>query len=299
MNKLLDGRHVVEEISKEISFSMNKERRLTGAFIQVGHNPASDTYVRNKLILCEKWGINPAHHKFPEDVTEEELIDFIEELNSCNKIHGIMVQLPLPDHIDEQRVINAIAPEKDIDGFTDINKGRLMNGDPRAIIPCTPKGIMTMLEVYGLSDLKGKKVTIVGRSNIVGKPLAQLMINKGAMVVVCNSNTPKAEIVKQIKSSHIFVSAIGRANYFNQRFFVEHTRGIRLDEPLVGVVCPIAIDVGINRDKDGKLCGDISKDLHKYFEYVTPVPNGVGRTTVLEVVRNIGKCWEVQNGKHR
>lgn len=299
MSKLLDGRYVVEEISKEISFSMNRERRLTGAFIQIGHNPASDTYVKNKLILCEKWGINPVYHRFNEGVSEKIVIRFIEELNKNATIHGIMIQLPLPKHINEQRVINAIAPEKDIDGFTDINKGRLMNGDPRAIIPCTPKGIMTMLEVYGLSDLKGKKVTIVGRSNIVGKPLAQLMINKGATVVVCNSNTPKAEIAKQIKSSHIFVSAIGKANYFNQRFFVEHIKGFRLDEPLVGMVCPIAIDVGINRDEDGKLCGDISKDMHKYFNYITPVPNGVGRTTVLEVVRNIEKCWEVQNAEYR
>lgn len=148
-----------------------------------------------------------------------------------------------------------------------------MTGDPRAIAPCTPMGIITILKHCGLQDLEGKKVTIIRRR--------------------------KKEMVQQIISSDIFISAIGQPNYFNQRFFVEHIGGVRLDEPLIGAVCPVAIDVGIDRNEDGKLCGDISKDLHKYFSWVTPVPNGAGRTTVLSVVQNIQKCWEVQNSKHR
>ena len=190
-----------------------------------------------------------------------------------------MVQLPLPPHLNEETVINAIAPEKDIDGFTNVNKGKLMIGDKTAIIPCTPKGIMTILEHQGI-DLNGKFVTIVGRSNIVGKPLAQLMINAGATVTICNSKTDIERIATSIATSDIFVSAIGQENYFNKAFF----HWLELSEV-------IAIDVGINRDKEGKLCGDIDKELYEEFKDVTSVPGGVGVMTVLEVIRNSLECY--------
>lgn len=247
------------------------------AFIQVGENEASNVYVRNKIKLCKEVGIEVEHIKFKEIISEGELINFIEFLNKQKEIHGIMVQLPLPKHIDEQAVINTIDPKKDIDGFTAINKGKLMLGDDSALIPCTPKGIMTILEHQKI-DLNGKNVVIVGRSNIVGKPLAQLMINKGATVTVCNSKTSKYLLKYLISTSDIFISAIGQANYFNYE-----TLDVYLSDT-------IAIDVGINRDSDGKLCGDIDKELYDEFKAVTSVPGGVGLITVLEVIRNSIEC---------
>lgn len=249
------------------------------AFIQVGDNPASNVYVRNKIELCKEVGIEAKHIQYNKETSQEVLLYNIEKLNNNKNIHGIMVQLPLPKHINEQDVINAIAPDKDIDGFTNVNKGKLMIGDKSAIIPCTPKGIMTILEHQGI-DLNGKNVTIVGRSNIVGKPLAQLMINAGATVTVCNSKTDVERLVTSVVTSDIFVSAIGQANYFNKEFF----RWCDLNYVT-------AIDVGINRDEEGKLCGDIDKELYEEFKDVTSVPGGVGIMTVLEVIRNSLECY--------
>lgn len=249
-------------------------------FIQIGENPASNVYVRNKINLCKEVGIEVKHIQGDEETSQEALINSIKRFNLDKDIHGIMVQLPLPEHISEEAVINAIAPEKDIDGFTTINKGKLMIGDKDAIIPCTPKGIMTILEHQGI-DLNGKFVTIVGRSNIVGKPLANLMINAGATVTVCNSKTDKIILNCLIASSDIFISAIGKANHFNKNTFEFY----RLDNT-------IAIDVGINRDNEGKLCGDIDKELYDSFKDVTSVPGGVGIMTVLEVIKNSIECYE-------
>ena len=249
-------------------------------FIQIGENPASNVYVRNKINLCKEVGIEVKHIQGDEETSQEALINSIKRFNLDKDIHGIMVQLPLPEHISEEAVINAIAPEKDIDGFTTINKGKLMIGDKTAITPCTPKGIMTILKHQGI-DLNGKFVTIVGRSNIVGKPLANLMINAGATVTVCNSKTDKIILNCLIASSDIFISAIGKANHFNKNTFEFY----RLDNT-------IAIDVGINRDNEGKLCGDIDKELYDSFKDVTSVPGGVGIMTVLEVIKNSIECYE-------
>lgn len=249
-------------------------------FIQIGENPASNVYVRNKINLCKEVGIEVKHIQGDEETSQEALINSIKRFNLDKDIHGIMVQLPLPEHISEEAVINAIAPEKDIDGFTTINKGKLMIGDKDAIVPCTPKGIMTILEHENI-DLQGKNVVIVGRSNIVGKPLANLMINAGATVTVCNSKTDEIILNCLIANSDIFISAIGKANHFNKNMFEFY----RLDNT-------IAIDVGINRDKEGKLCGDISKELYDEFKAVTSVPGGVGVMTVLEVIKNSIECYE-------
>ncbi len=248
------------------------------AFIQVGENPASSVYVRNKIKLCKEVGIEVDNIHFGENVSEKGLIKYIQFLNKNKCIHGVMVQLPLPVHINEQAVINAIASEKDIDGFTAVNKGKLMLSDESALIPCTPKGIMTILKHQEV-ELEGKNVVIVGRSNIVGKPLAQLMINKGATVTVCNSKTNKYLLKYLISTSDIFISAIGQANYFNYE-----TLDVYLSDT-------IAIDVGINRDSDGKLCGDIDKELYDEFKAATSVPGGVGLITVLEVIRNSIECY--------
>ena len=254
-------------------------------FIQIGENPASNVYVRNKINLCKEVGIEVKHIQGDEETSQEALINSIKRFNLDKDIHGIMVQLPLPEHISEEAVINAIAPEKDIDGFTTINKGKLMIGDKDAIIPCTPKGIMTILEHENI-DLQGKNVVIAGRSNIVGKPLANLMINAGATVTVCNSKTNKDYLSYLFFNADIFVSAIGKANYFNEKFFLDNRM---LTEYLEDT---IAIDVGINRDNEGKLCGDISKELYDSFKDVTSVPGGVGVMTVLEVIKNSIECYE-------
>ena len=278
MSNIINCKEIRE---KELEKLKEKDLSMcTVAFVQVGNNPASNVYVRNKIKLCEELGIEVIHYKLIEKIKEEDLLDVIDDLNNDDSITGIMVQLPLPDHIREEVVIDAIAPEKDIDGFTTVNKGKLMVGANDAIIPCTPKGILTILEHESV-DLKGKNVVIVGRSNIVGKPLANLLINKCATVTVCNSNTSLYEIGYAIDNCDIFISAIGKANYWNS---------YRLDGSYLKDT--IAIDVGINRDEEGKLCGDIDKSTYDMFKKVTSVPGGVGVMTVLEVIRNIVELYE-------
>ena len=278
MSNIINCKEIRE---KELEKLKEKDLSMcTVAFVQVGNNPASNVYVRNKIKLCEELGIEVIHYELIEKIKEEDLLDVIDDLNNDDSITGIMVQLPLPDHIREEVVIDAIAPEKDIDGFTTVNKGKLMVGANDAIIPCTPKGILTILEHESV-DLKGKNVVIVGRSNIVGKPLANLLINKGATVTVCNSNTPLYKIGYAIDTCDIFISAIGKANYWNS---------YRLDGSYLKDT--IAIDVGINRDEEGKLCGDIDKSTYDMFKKVTSVPGGVGVMTVLEVIRNIVELYE-------
>lgn len=277
---------------KEIE-RIKMEEDLTGCkavFVQVGENPASDVYVRNKIKLCEEVGIDVKHIHFSEAISEQELVDFIVTMNLDDSIHGIMVQLPLPKHINEDRIINVISPLKDLDGFTHVNKGKLMVGDETAMVACTPAGIMDILDHIG-EDVKGKNVVIVGRSNIVGKPLAQLLINRGATVTVCNSSTPKKVVATNIACSEIFISAIGIANYFNKEFFDE-----QLNLGSESMLAKVAIDVGINRDENNKLCGDISRDLYDKFEVITPVPGGVGIMTVLNVIKNIIRCYKLQTG---
>lgn len=288
---LLDGKEIYEVEKEKLIKEDNS--KLSAVFVQVGNNSASNFYVARKMELCTDVGILAHHLHYDEDITEEELLKRIDLLNRDESVTGFMVQLPLPKHIDESKIINAISPEKDIDGFTHMQKGRLMEGVD-CILPCTPKGIMTMLKHYCLDDLEGKKVVIVGRSNIVGKPLAMMMINAGATVTVCNSKTDKYDLAHLIMGCDIFISAIGQANYFDKEFFATHGYEAVIDYGDVGI-CPVAIDVGINRDSKGKLCGDIDRELYDYFDFVTPVPGGVGKTTVLEVVKNIRECYNIQS----
>lgn len=271
---IIDGKEFSKKILEEISNEQKeiverKNLRPAGlAVIIVGENPASQVYVRNKTRACEKVGFYSKTIKLEENISENDLIKKIEELNEDNKIDGILVQLPLPKHIDELKVINSIKPEKDVDGFSNVNVGKMVIGDESGFLSCTPYGIMQLLEGYDI-DVDGKDVVVVGRSNIVGKPMAMMLIQKGATVQVCNSRTK--DLSKKLKKADIIVVAVGVP------------RMIKATDVKEGVV---VIDVGINR-VDGKLCGDVDyEDVAQKASYITPVPGGVGPMTIASLIKN-------------
>lgn len=232
--------------------------------IQVGDDDASNRYTRNKRIACEKVGIVFDHVRLPDNITQKELESVVYN-NQCDyDVDGIIVQLPLPDHIDVNRITNLIFPEKDVDGFR----------RDSYFDPCTPRGIMDWLD-YNEVNLRGKVCTVVGRSEIVGRPMVNMLIKRGATVLNCNSRT--ANIKRYTKEADIVVSAIGRPNYFNENHFSCNQ---------------ILIDVGINIDENGKFCGDISKDVKENVKYGTPVPGGVGKLTVLRLLENVVEAYE-------
>lgn len=271
---IIDGKEFSKKILEEISNEQKeiverKNLRPAGlAVIIVGENPASQVYVRNKTRACEKVGFYSETIKLEENISEDDLIKKIEELNEDNKIDGILVQLPLPKHIDELKVINSIKPEKDVDGFSNVNVGKMVIGDESGFLSCTPYGIMQLLEGYDI-DVDGKDVVVVGRSNIVGKPMAMMLIQKGATVQVCNSRTK--DLSKKLKKADIIVVAVGVP------------RMIKATDVKEGVV---VIDVGINR-VEGKLCGDVDyEDVAQKASYITPVPGGVGPMTIASLIKN-------------
>ncbi len=264
------SKKILEEISNEQKEIIERKNvRPAGlAVIIVGENPASQVYVRNKTRVCEKVGFYSETIKLEENISENDLIKKIEELNENDKIDGILVQLPLPKHIDELKVINSIKPEKDVDGFSNVNVGKMVIGDESGFLSCTPYGIMQLLEGYDI-DVDGKDVVVVGRSNIVGKPMAMMLIQKGATVQVCNSRTK--DLSKKLKKADIIVVAVGVP------------RMIKATDVKEGVV---VIDVGINR-VDGKLCGDVDyEDVAQKASYITPVPGGVGPMTIASLIKN-------------
>ena len=271
---IIDGKEFSKKILEEISNEQKeiverKNLRPAGlAVIIVGENPASQVYVRNKTRACEKVGFYSETIKLEENISEDDLIKKIEELNEDDKIDGILVQLPLPKHIDELKVINSIKPEKDVDGFSNVNVGKMVIGDESGFLSCTPYGIIQLLEGYDI-DVNGKDVVVVGRSNIVGKPMAMMLIQKGATVQVCNSRTK--DLSKKLKKADIIVVAVGVP------------RMIKATDVKEGVV---VIDVGINR-VDGKLCGDVDyEDVAQKSSYITPVPGGVGPMTIASLIKN-------------
>jgi len=238
------------------------------AVILVGEDPASQVYVRNKVNACAQAGFYSEKHVFPADVAPQLVFDKIAELNADDKIHGILVQLPLPKHFDSEAVLDAIAAEKDVDGFRAENVGALMQGQP-CFIPCTPYGAMKFFEDAGIS-LKGKEAVVVGRSNIVGKPMAMLLMHAGATVTVCHSQT--RDLKGHCLRADILVAAIGKPKM------------ITADMIKPGAV---VIDVGINRLPDGKLCGDVDFEAAKEVaSYITPVPGGVGPMTITMLLAN-------------
>ena len=266
---ILDGNFTAKKLKDEIRGIRSESGEKIGlVVIQVGDDPASDIYVRKKKNACEDVGFLFTHKKLDKDVTEEELLDIIDYYNSDDKIHGILVQLPLPEHINKRTVMNKINPKKDVDGFTDVNAGKLFSGAD-GIVPCTAAGIIILLDEYGI-DLTGKHCVIVGRSDIVGKPIAACMLHCDATITVCHSHTKNLkEICRQ---ADVLVCAIGKPKYFDRSYIKDGA---------------IVVDVGIHRDENGKLCGDVNfDDVKDIAGAITPVPGGVGPMTVATLLAN-------------
>lgn len=272
MATILDGKATALKIKNQLKTKaeeLKKKGKETGlAVIVAGNNTASRIYVDNKKKDCEYIGINSYEYALPEDVTQDEVLKLIETLNNDDKIDGMIVQLPLPKHIDEEKVIKTISPKKDVDAFHPENVGKIMIGN-YGFLPCTPAGIMELLKEYNI-ETKGKNAVVIGRSNIVGKPMALLLINADATVTVCHSKTQNlAEITKK---ADILVVAIGKAKF------------VTVDMVKEGAV---VVDVGMDRDENGKLCGDV--DFESVFQkasYITPVPGGVGPMTRAILMKN-------------
>jgi methylenetetrahydrofolate dehydrogenase (NADP+)/methenyltetrahydrofolate cyclohydrolase len=270
--QLLDGVALSKKIRTEIAargaIVTAKGIRPGLAVIVVGENPASQVYVRNKVKACEDVGFHSVLERYSAELSEQELLDRIATLNSDPTIHGILVQLPLPEHIAAKRVLEAIAPDKDVDGFHVANAGALMVGQP-AFKPCTPYGCMKILESIDY-PIRGARAVIVGASNIVGKPMAMLLLQAGATITICNSKT--RDLAHHTKDADILVVATGKPKM------------ITGDMIKTGAV---VIDVGINRLPDGKLCGDVDFDTAKYVGgWITPVPGGVGPMTITMLLMN-------------
>jgi methylenetetrahydrofolate dehydrogenase (NADP+)/methenyltetrahydrofolate cyclohydrolase len=266
--KLLNGKELADKIKEEVK---NEIERITEkpclVVIQVGDDIASSTYVKNKKKACEYCGIKSVVYKPSINISERELIEFIELLNKNDYINGILVQLPLPSHIDEHKVIQAITPEKDVDGFHEINVGKLMIGE-ETFVPCTTKGIIELLKANNI-EIKGKNCVVVGRSNIVGKPTAMELLRNNGTVTICHSKTKGLK--EMCKSADILVCAIGKPKFFNRDYIKEGS---------------VVIDVGIHRTENG-LCGDVDfDDVKDIVSAITPVPKGVGAMTVAMLMKN-------------
>ena len=273
MANIIDGKAISAQIRAEIKQEAAEFERANGfkpglAVIIVGEDPASQVYVRNKRRACEEVGFYSEAYELPANTTREELNDLVDKLNANDKIHGILCQLPLPKHLDENEVILRIAPHKDVDAFHPYNVGKIMIGD-YSFLPCTPAGVMALLERSGI-DVCGKECVVVGRSNIVGKPQAMLLLHKSGTVTVCHSKTKNlAEVCRR---ADILVAAIGKADFFTGDMVKEGA---------------VVIDVGMNRKADGKLTGDVDfASVAPKASYITPVPGGVGPMTITMLLKN-------------
>jgi tetrahydrofolate dehydrogenase/cyclohydrolase, NAD(P)-binding domain protein len=281
---IIDGKALSDKILKEIENEHSELQAKVGrkaglAVIIVGENPASQIYVRNKIRACERVGFHSETIRLDEHITEENLLLEIEKLNNDNNIDGILVQLPIPKHINELKVINAISAEKDVDGFHTTNIGKMMIGDETGFLPCTPAGVIQMFEEYNI-DLEGKDVLVIGQSNIVGKPMTLLLIKKRATVQVCNSKTKN--LPEKLQKADVVVAAAGSPKL---------VKGSDVKE---GVV---VIDIGINR-VDGKICGDVDfEEVSQKASYITPVPGGVGPMTIAMLIKNTFKSYKQKVGK--
>lgn len=278
---LLDGKTVKKELLEKLKEELlTLPRQLGLTVIQVGEDPASKVYVGQKEKMALEVGYNFNHVKLDENVTEEELLKVIDELNADELVDGILVQMPLPKHLDAKKIQNRVDPFKDVDGLCDINAGKLMH-NVDTLVPCTPYGIMSMLEHYNI-DVTGKNVVVIGRSDLVGKPIAQLMQNANATVTVCHSKT--ANLTEYTKMADILVVAIGKANFITGDMIKENA---------------VVVDVGINR-VDGKLVGDVDfTSAEEIASYITPVPGGVGQMTVAELGRNVLKAHKLALTKEK
>ena len=281
MAQIIDGKavsaKVKEQVRKEAEVLKQKGIEIGLAVVIVGDNPASRVYVNNKKKACAEVGFTSYEYALPEETTEAELLELVEKLNNDDKVNGILVQLPLPKQINENAIINAIRPDKDVDAFHPENVGHIMIGD-FSFLPCTPAGVMELIAETGV-DVCGKNCVVIGRSNIVGKPMAMLLLHKNGTVTICHSRTKNlAEICSQ---ADILVAAVGKAGFVTPNMVKEGA---------------VVIDVGMNRNSEGKLCGDV--DYGACFDkagYITPVPGGVGPMTIAMLMRNTLTAAKIKN----
>lgn len=282
MAKIIDGKAVSAQLKEQIKQQVTelKAQGVTPglAVVIVGNNPASRIYVNNKKKTCEELGMYSREYALEEDTTQQQLMELVERLNNDKQIHGILVQLPLPKHLDEHAVIEAISPLKDVDAFHASNVGKIMIGEYN-FLPCTPAGCMELIRSTGES-VEGKECVVIGRSNIVGKPMAMLLLHANGTVTICHSRTKN---LQQICSrADILVAAVGKAKFVTADMVKEGA---------------IVIDVGMNRDENGKLCGDVDfENVSPKASYITPVPGGVGPMTIATLMQNTLMAAKVQNG---
>lgn len=272
MAKIIDGKKISAEIKDEVKEeveALKKEgKEIALAVIQVGADPASSVYVRNKKRACEYTGIKSVSYELPKETTQEELMNIVKECNEDASINGILVQLPLPDHLDEDEVLLAIDPKKDVDGFHPVSVGNMVIGED-GFLPCTPAGIIQLLKRSGV-EIDGKECVVIGRSNIVGKPMSILLLRENGTVTICHSHTKN---LKEIcKRADILVAAIGKPKFIDDSYVKEGA---------------VVIDVGIHRNENNKLCGDVDFDkVEPVASAITPVPGGVGPMTIAMLMKN-------------
>lgn len=278
---VLDGKSIKKEILEELKNEVsNLDEKPNFVVIQVGNNEASNVYIKQKAKMAEYIGYGYNHMRLEENITQEELLDIIDKLNNDDNIHGIMVQMPLPDHIDTNIIQNAVLPMKDIDGLSDMNAGLLFHGKD-ALFSCTPYGVMELLKRYNIS-VSGSHVVVVGRSNLVGRPMAAMLTNEGATVTLCHSKT--VDLAKYTRDADILIVTVGKPKLITRDMVKEDS---------------VIIDVGITRLDDG-LCGDVDYDnVYDKVKYITPVPGGVGPMTVAMLGMNVLKAYKTYTRKRK
>ena len=272
MANIIDGKAVSAQVKEDIRIETEKLKaqgiEIGLAVVLVGNDPASQVYVRNKEKACETVGFNSYKYALPEETTEQELLALVDKLNNDDKVDGILVQLPLPKHLDDKMIINNIRPDKDVDAFHPVNVGKIMIGD-YSFLPCTPAGVMELIKSTG-TQIEGKECVVIGRSNIVGKPQAMLLLHQSGTVTICHSKTKDLKTVAS--RADILVAAVGRAKMITADYVKQGA---------------VVIDVGMNRDENGKLCGDVDfESVKDKAGYITPVPGGVGPMTIAMLMKN-------------
>ena len=282
MSNIIDGKAVSAQVKQRIKDETAKLKEqgveIGLAVVIVGDDPASKVYVRNKKKACEEVGFDSYEYALPAETTEQELLDLVNKLNADDKVNGILVQLPLPKHLDDKVIINNILPEKDVDAFHPVNVGKIMIGDYN-FLPCTPAGVMELIASTG-TEIQGKECVVIGRSNIVGKPMAMLLLHKSGTVTICHSKTKN---LKEVASrADILVAAVGKPKIITADYIKEGA---------------VVIDVGMDRDENGKLCGDVDfENCKDKAGFITPVPGGVGPMTIAMLMQNTLTAAKVKNG---
>ena len=280
--QIIDGKKVSAQVKEEVRNQTLELKEAYGitpglAVVIVGDDPASRVYVNNKKKACEVVGFKSEEYALPASTTQEELLELVNTLNNKQNINGILVQLPLPEHLDDKAVIEAINPQKDVDAFHAVNVGKIMLGE-YDFLPCTPSGVMEMLHAYDI-PVSGKNCVVIGRSNIVGKPMAMLLLHENGTVTICHSRTKN--LAEVCRGADILVAAVGKPKFVTSDMVKEGA---------------VVIDVGMDRDENGKLCGDVDfENVKDKCSYITPVPGGVGPMTISTLMKNTLKACKIQN----